>query len=189
MKGMVGNVGLRSIILCLIGNERSGAARFQQKPYLLLLKRRSSCLTYRSTSLHYLGLTLTVKEMMRYAGKKRTAAFEFYPMKSEKRFYWIQLFSFLLPLLSLSFSFFLWEHSNLFTPKEMSEKIEVEEHKHHEVTIEHGSGSSHEKIESYEAASDFNSFTSEERQSLQHGTKRGLSARHIQMISLGGSIG
>jgi amino acid permease len=29
----------------------------------------------------------------------------------------------------------------------------------------------------------------EDVESLQHGTQRGLSARHIQMISLGGSIG
>ncbi|RCH77966.1 hypothetical protein CU098_002824, partial [Rhizopus stolonifer] len=29
----------------------------------------------------------------------------------------------------------------------------------------------------------------EDVESLQHGTKRGLSARHIQMISLGGAIG
>jgi hypothetical protein len=107
MKGTVGNVGIRSIILCLIGNQRSGAARFQQEPYLRLLKRRSTCLTYRSTFLHYLGLVFTVKEMMRYAGKKRRAGFENHPMKVEKRFYWIQLFFFSLtlsfPLLYLFF--------------------------------------------------------------------------------------
>ncbi|KAI8330863.1 amino acid permease/ SLC12A domain-containing protein [Chlamydoabsidia padenii] len=67
----------------------------------------------------------------------------------------------------------------------MNEKIEVDtQPKHHEITVD-----SHDKLESYERTSDFESYTSGEQRSLQHGTKRGLSARHIQMISLGGSIG
>ncbi|KAI8086759.1 amino acid permease/ SLC12A domain-containing protein [Halteromyces radiatus] len=71
----------------------------------------------------------------------------------------------------------------------MNEKIELAEH--HEITVDHSSSSQQqqEKIQVFERSSDYASYTSEERRSLQQGTKRGLSARHIQMISLGGSIG
>jgi amino acid permease len=44
-------------------------------------------------------------------------------------------------------------------------------------------GSFHSKISKHAIGDE------EDVQSLQHGTQRGLSARHIQMISLGGAIG
>lgn len=52
-----------------------------------------------------------------------------------------------------------------------------------------------QKIEEFEKSGNAPSYISNANQntddveSLQHGTKRGLDARHIQMISLGGAIG
>lgn len=72
----------------------------------------------------------------------------------------------------------------------MNEKIEVADHgatDHHEIHIHNHD--SQEKVEQQDRTSDYESFTSEEQRTIQQGTKRGLSARHIQMISLGGSIG
>lgn len=51
-----------------------------------------------------------------------------------------------------------------------------------------------QKIEEFEkeGAPSYNSKSDhpeDDVESLQHGTKRGLDARHIQMISLGGAIG
>jgi amino acid permease len=72
----------------------------------------------------------------------------------------------------------------------MNEKIEVADHSatdHHEIHMH--SHDSQEKVEQHDHTSDYESFTSEEQRTIQQGTKRGLSARHIQMISLGGSIG
>ncbi|KAI8331659.1 amino acid permease/ SLC12A domain-containing protein [Chlamydoabsidia padenii] len=69
----------------------------------------------------------------------------------------------------------------------MNEKIQVaDHHPHHEINI---GSSTQEKVEPHDRTSDYESFTSEEHRNIQQGTKRGLSARHIQMISLGGSIG
>ncbi|CAO3589810.1 unnamed protein product [Absidia cylindrospora] len=75
----------------------------------------------------------------------------------------------------------------------MNEKIEVADpqqqyYQHHEVHIEQTS-SGQEKSEYHDQTSTYESYTSEEKRGIQEGTKRGLSARHIQMISLGGSIG
>lgn len=47
-----------------------------------------------------------------------------------------------------------------------------------------------QKIEDEKAPSYIsNPDNMDDEESLQHGTKRGLDARHIQMISLGGAIG
>lgn len=69
----------------------------------------------------------------------------------------------------------------------------------HELDQVGGSAGDHhyesQKIEEFGNKSDAPSYTSnvnnnmDDEESLQHGTKRGLDARHIQMISLGGAIG
>ncbi|KAI9305031.1 amino acid permease/ SLC12A domain-containing protein [Cunninghamella echinulata] len=65
----------------------------------------------------------------------------------------------------------------------MDEKIETlpNDQHHQQIPIHHDN----EKVEDY----DQSSYLSVEQPSIQHGTKRGLSSRHIAMISLGGSIG
>ncbi|KAG0180610.1 hypothetical protein DFQ28_004944 [Apophysomyces sp. BC1034] len=59
------------------------------------------------------------------------------------------------------------------------------------VRVEEGNSDPYgEKVETYDRTSTSVSFSSgQPRHDLQEGTKRGLNARHIQMISLGGSIG
>ncbi|KAI9364570.1 amino acid permease/ SLC12A domain-containing protein [Pilaira anomala] len=64
----------------------------------------------------------------------------------------------------------------------------------HQLELESSTSYDSQKIEEYEKEktptynSDHNPSTGDV-ESLQHGTKRGLDARHIQMISLGGAIG
>lgn len=53
----------------------------------------------------------------------------------------------------------------------MDEKIETLSNDHHQIPIHHDN----EKIEDFECASNI----SVEQASIQHGTKRGLSARHV----------
>ncbi|KAI7893605.1 amino acid permease/ SLC12A domain-containing protein [Mucor mucedo] len=69
----------------------------------------------------------------------------------------------------------------------------------HQLEMEGASAVDHryesQKLEEYEKSADAPSYISNANQNtddveaLQHGTKRGLDARHIQMISLGGAIG
>lgn len=69
----------------------------------------------------------------------------------------------------------------------------------HQLELEGGSASEYhyesQKIEEFEKnsapsyISNAEKFDNADVESLQHGTKRGLDARHIQMISLGGAIG
>jgi amino acid permease len=68
----------------------------------------------------------------------------------------------------------------------------------HQLEQEVGSASEYHyesrKIEEFENNSAPSYISNHEKivddvESLQHGTKRGLDARHIQMISLGGAIG
>lgn len=69
----------------------------------------------------------------------------------------------------------------------------------HQLELESASSKEHRyeshKIEEFEKGSSAPSYIShshlntDDVESLQHGTKRGLDARHIQMISLGGAIG
>lgn len=68
----------------------------------------------------------------------------------------------------------------------------------HQLELESSASENHkhdsQKIEEFEkeGAPSYHSKTDhpeDDVESLQHGTKRGLDARHIQMISLGGAIG
>lgn len=68
------------------------------------------------------------------------------------------------------------------TEKELVEQANVD--KPLEYMTEKGDKTSYHSKESKNTIED-----EEDIESLQHGTQRGLSARHIQMISLGGCIG
>ncbi|KAI8064475.1 amino acid permease/ SLC12A domain-containing protein [Gongronella butleri] len=76
----------------------------------------------------------------------------------------------------------------------MSEKVEASStgyDEHHGITMTHHTHDflENEKTEVYDHTSDLAASLDGRPPSMHDGTKRGLSARHIQMISLGGAIG
>jgi hypothetical protein len=88
----------------------------------------------------------------------------------------------------ISFLFLFTFFSYIFmSNKELVEQASIKS----TVTIDKPPGYLNEKDgSSYHSKASKNAIGDDEDvESLQHGTQRGLSARHIQMISLGGSIG